>query len=73
MAITETWFKPDYELKIPGYEGFYSSRRWCKGGGVAIYIDKRLLNKAELISSSSDLLVMSTTCDKYLLLFTTKK
>ena len=27
VAITETWFKPDHELMIPGFEGFYSSRK----------------------------------------------
>ena len=38
VAVTETWFKTDQELMIPGFQGFYSSRKKCRGGGVAIII-----------------------------------
>ena len=54
VSVTETWFNPEYELKIPGYVGFYSSRKLCKGGGVTVYIDKKMLYQTELIYSNSD-------------------
>ena len=54
VSVTETWFNLDYELNIPGYVGFYSSRKLCKGGDVAVYIDKKMLCQTELIYSNSD-------------------
>ena len=53
-AITETWFKPDHGLMIPGFEGFYSSRKKRRGGGVALFLDMRMLNKVKLITSNSN-------------------
>ena len=40
----ETWFKPDQELMIPGFQGFYNSRKKCRGGRVALFKDRRILN-----------------------------
>ena len=38
VAVTETWFKPELEIQLPGYVSLFHSRKDRRGGGVAIYI-----------------------------------
>ena len=69
VAVTETWFSPGNEMDIPGYDGYYRSRRHRK---VAIYINRYLLCSTQLIKSDSkhgfDMVIIKIhLCDKVLL------
>ena len=70
VAVTETWFNADKELKLTGYDGYFSSRT-RRGGGVAIYLDSCLLSGSQLVKSTSDLgfdmvIIEMHFCDKRL-------
>ncbi len=44
VAITETWATSDHlmtEISIPGYESFYKSTLYKKGGGVICYVKNK--------------------------------
>lgn len=48
IAISETWINPEKEIdfELDGYEFVHTDRKNKAGGGVAIFVDKRLKFKA---------------------------
>ena len=51
LVLTETWFSVDTVSDVGGYDGFHSCRDGGRGGGVSIYVNKKL--SAQTISSKT--------------------
>lgn len=55
IIITETWFKNDEpEFKIPNFMGYFANRPNKTGGGVAIFINKRVKYDSSKIRTFSN-------------------
>ena len=59
IAMSETWFTGDYTEDIVGYDAFHSYRVDRAGGGVSLFVRKKLhCTCVPLLSQSSSILEM---------------
>lgn len=69
IAISETWLSTEkgVDFELNGYELNYINRKNKKGGGVALYVDKRLNYKiVENMTTNIDDVVEIITIEIYL-------